>query len=82
MTALSNQAVVLRSLHQVAPEVDVEELAPETELLADLDLDVADFLSFVDELGELAGIEVAEGDYPELVTIESCVAYLDERRRS
>jgi hypothetical protein len=39
-----------------------------------------DFLNFVEALPELTGVDVPERDYPKLLTVGSCAAYLDERR--
>jgi hypothetical protein len=39
-----------------------------------------DFLILVDELHEQTGVEIPERDYPQLASVEGCVAYLAARR--
>jgi acyl carrier protein len=80
MNELSSRDAVLQGLHQVAPEADLDALAPEAELREELDLDSMDFLNFVQALHELTGVDVPEHDYPRLLTAASCATYLDQRR--
>jgi acyl carrier protein len=63
-------------LHQVAPEVDLEEVGPEEMMAEALDLDSLDFLNFMIGLHERTGIEIPELDYPQLATVKECAAYL------
>lgn len=71
---------VCRVLRTIAPEADLDALAPRADLRDALDIDSMDFLRFVVGLHKELGVEVPEGDYPRLSTIEGCVAYLAERR--
>lgn len=82
MSERSTRTAVLEGLHQVAPEADLEALEPEAELRDELDLDSMDFLSFLEALHRLTGVEVPERDYPKVLTVASCVAYIDQRRTS
>lgn len=70
---------VLTSLGQVAPEADPAELDPSTPIADQLEIDSMDFLDFVVALAERTGVEVAERDYPELVSVDDCVRYLAAR---
>lgn len=63
-------------LHQVAPEVDLRALTPDTELQFDLDLDSMDFLNIVAAVHERTGIDIPERDYPELLTVGSFASYV------
>jgi len=63
-------------LHQVAPEADLDGVAPGETLQEALDLDSMDFLNFVTGLHEATGLEIPERDYGRLSTAEGCVAYL------
>lgn len=67
---------VLRALITVAPEVDAGAIDPAAELQPTLDIDSLDFLNFVIALKEDTGIEIPEGDYAEISTLNGCVAYL------
>jgi acyl carrier protein len=68
---------VIESLALIAPEADLEHLPPGVDLRDELDLDSMDFLNFVIAVHERTGIEVPERDYPQLLTLDACVRYLD-----
>lgn len=70
------RATVLRVLHGIAPEVDPATIRPEASLRDQVDLDSIDFLNFVLGLAHSLGVEVPESDYPEMATLDGCVAYL------
>ncbi|HEX6310053.1 MAG TPA: phosphopantetheine-binding protein [Acidimicrobiia bacterium] len=71
--------LALKTLAQVAPEVDPASIDTGLDLREDLDLDSMDFLNFVTGLSEATGVEIPERDYPELATIDGCAAYLAAR---
>jgi acyl carrier protein len=81
MSVDTSRIAVLQSLHRVAPEVDLDALDPAAELRDELDLDSMDFLSFVEALHELTGVDVPERDYPKLLTVDSCTTYVDRHRK-
>jgi acyl carrier protein len=70
------RAAVFGALSSVAPEVEAESIDPTAELQQELDIDSLDFLNFVIALRNETGIEIPEGDYPQIVTLDGCVAYL------
>jgi acyl carrier protein len=41
-----------------------------------LDIDSMDFLNFVIAVHEALHVEIPEADYPKLITLNGCVAYL------
>jgi acyl carrier protein/flavodoxin len=49
-------------LGEIAPDADVDALAPDADLRDSLELDSLDFLSFVEELGKRAGRRIDEDD--------------------
>jgi len=71
------RSAVIASLAAIAPETDFENLDPDADLRDELDLDSMDFLNFVIGLHDRMGIEVPERDYPQLLTLDMCVRYLD-----
>ncbi len=79
MTDLTIRTSVLESLRRVAPEADLDDLPGDVELRDELDLDSMDFLNFVVAIGERTGIEIPERDYPEVMTLDACIAYLERR---
>lgn len=75
--------VVVRSvLSQIAPEIDAGSFADDADLREELEIDSMDFLTFVTGLHERTGVDVPERDYPELASVDSCVAYLSQRLHS
>lgn len=68
--------LVRKVLHEIAPEVDLDEVAPDDTLRQSLDLDSIDFLNFVVGLHEATGVEIPEHDYARLATLAGCVDYL------
>jgi len=63
-------------IHRVAPEADISQLSPGVDFREELEIDSMDFLILVDELHDRTGIDIPERDYPQLSSIEGCVAYL------
>jgi acyl carrier protein len=79
MTEAEARAALERSLEDVAPEVDAGALDPEVALHDQVDLDSMDFLSFVEGVHDLTGVDIPERDYPLLETLASGAAYLAAR---
>lgn len=79
MTEAEALAAMLRSLGDVAPEVDATALDPDVLLQDQIDLDSMDFLSLVVGVNESTGIDIPERDYPRLATLASGAAYLAAR---
>jgi acyl carrier protein len=73
------RALILRTLAQVAPEAELEGLDPGGDFREELDLDSMDILNLVIGLHEATGVDIPERDYPRLVTLDACAAYLSER---
>jgi acyl carrier protein len=76
MTPDQAQHLIEEALAQVAPDVDIADLTPDTDLRDDLGLDSLDFLRFVEILSERSGKRIAEDDYPHLATQASAVKFL------
>jgi len=71
--------VVLHVLHGIAPEADAASIVPDLNLRDQVDLDSIDYLHFILGLDEALGVAVPEADYPQLATLDGCVAYLASR---
>jgi acyl carrier protein len=80
MSAGELKESVLRVLGEIAPEADLAAIAPDVSIRDQIDIDSMDFLNFVIGIHEALGIDIPETDYPQLATLESCVAYLADRR--
>ena len=64
------------ALANIAPEADLDGLAPEDDLQESLDLDSMDFLNFLIAVAQSTGIEIPESDYHLVRTFASCRDYL------
>ena len=76
MSETEIRAAVLRALGRIAPEVGADDLDPGESLREQADLDSMDFMNFVVGMGKELGVEIPEADYPQLGTLDGCVAYL------
>jgi acyl carrier protein len=70
------RALVLRSLTTVAPELNLAAIDPHAGIRDQYDLDSVDFLNFIVALHAETGVDIPEGDYPQLATLDDCVEYL------
>ena len=69
-----------RLLRRIAPEADLEGGGEDEALQDVVDLDSMDMLNLMTALHEETGIEVPEGDYPQLSSISGFVGYVTARR--
>lgn len=79
---MSDQAVrdiILGIIAVVAPDADLSDVKYDVRLRDQLELDSMDFLDIVMELRKRYKIEVPKEDYPQLATLDSCVAYLSPK---
>jgi len=76
MTNDEARQLIRSVLSQVAPETDLDDVRKGETLQEALDLDSIDFLNFVEGLHEETGLEIPEHDYPQLSTVDGCIAYL------
>jgi acyl carrier protein len=67
---------VFEILHRVAPETDLDRIAPDENLREALDIDSFDFLNVIIALHDKFGIDVPESDYPKVATLQSMLTYL------
>ena len=79
MTEAQIMEAIRKSLGQVAPEADLNTLAPDTNVRQALDIDSFDFLNFLIGLNEVLGVEIPEVDYGQLATLADMVKYLAAR---
>lgn len=79
MTETQVKDVILKGLAKIAPEADLNILAPDDNLREALDIDSYDFLSFLIGLSDDLGVEVPEADYGKLGTLRTMIDYLVAR---
>ncbi|MFI5309472.1 MAG: acyl carrier protein [Polyangiales bacterium] len=68
--------LVLRELHAIAPEAELEQLDPKADMRDALDLDSMDVLRFATALHERLGIDIPESAYAQITSVQRCVEYL------
>ena len=76
MTRDDVRNAVIGILTDIAPDEDFDALKDEEKLRDQFDLDSMDFLDIVMELRKRYNVEVPETDYEQLVTMTSCIDYL------
>jgi len=70
------KALYLRELHKIAPEVDLNEIDSAIDLREQIDLDSMDILNLAVAIHDATGIDIPEADYPQMTSINGCIAYL------
>ena len=76
MTRDEVRQAVLDILAEIAPDEDVDSIKDDITLREQIDLDSMDFLDIVMELRKRFNVEVPEKDYEQLVSMASCIKYL------
>jgi acyl carrier protein len=79
MTDKQIKEAIFKVLKRIAPEADPETLSSDQDVRETLDIDSYDFLMFLIGLDEELGVEIPEGDYGQLVTLDDIVSYLSAR---
>ena len=76
MTRDEVRQAIVSILKDIAPDEDIGSIEDDAVLREQIDLDSMDFLDIVMELRKRFDIEVPESDYQELVSMASCIQYL------
>ena len=79
MTDNEIKALVVGELKKLAPEVDADQIDPAIDLREQIDLDSMDLLNLMIAIHEATGVDIPEADYPQMATLNGCVAYLRAR---
>ena len=69
-------APLAATLHEIAPDVDIDTADPDLPLQEVAGIDSRDFLTLVAAVNDHAGIDIAPQDYPKLATLRLFVSYL------
>lgn len=70
---------VLECLSNIAPEADSTAITSSVNFRDQLDLDSVDMLNFVISLHKRFKVDIHEKDYPGMMTLDGCVAYLGSK---
>ena len=76
MTSEDIREVIIAIIKDIDEEADFDGLDADKPLRDQLELDSMDFLDIVMELRKRYKLQIPEQDYPQLATLNSCVAYL------
>jgi acyl carrier protein len=76
MTRDEIRTAVLHALASVVPEADLGTLDPSRDVRDQLDIDSVDFLNILVAIHTALGVDIPEVDYPQLASLDACVAYL------
>jgi acyl carrier protein len=68
--------LVLKTLGDIAPEAELDDIDPHENFRDQVDIDSVDFLNFVIALHTATGLEIPEVDYPKLSSLDGAVKYL------
>jgi acyl carrier protein len=79
MTEDQIKKVALELIGQIAPEADIENLDPSDRLRNQFDFDSVDFMNFAVALQAHLKVAIPEADYPQLATLNGCIAYLKSK---
>jgi len=64
---------------KIAPEADIANLDPADRFRNQFDFDSVDFMNFAIGLQDRLKIQIPEQDYPQLATLDGCIAYLKSK---
>ena len=70
--------LVLQAIARIAPEANLENLNPDARFRDQFDFDSVDFVNFIEQLQQTMQVKIPETDYPQLITLNGCVAYLEK----
>ncbi|MGW0041953.1 acyl carrier protein [Rhodococcus sp. NPDC003348] len=79
MDAAEIESAVVTALEDIAPEVSGQELAPDSPLRDQVDLDSMDWLNLLVRLHARFDVDIPESDYGRLVTLRDLTDYLAAR---
>ena len=79
MIATEIKSLVLQTISKIAPESNLESLNPDVRFRDQFEFDSVDFVNFMGQLQEVFQSKIPETDYPQLATLNGCIAYLGEK---
>jgi acyl carrier protein len=73
------EELLRQTIGKIAPEADLANLQPDIRFRDQFDLDSVDFVNFIEQLQQALHIKIPELDYPQLTTMNGCIAYLGKK---
>jgi len=81
MTKFAIKEKVFLALQHIAPEAELDELAPNDNLREAVDIGPSGFLNLMNRLSDDLKIDIPETDYDRASTLTALVRYLSDRLR-
>jgi acyl carrier protein len=75
------KALIFREVGNIAPETDLDQIDPSSNLREQVDLDPMDMLNLLIAIHGATGVDIPEADYAKMASIDDAVAYLRMRVR-
>lgn len=66
----------------IAPEVDMNALDPNINMREELDLDSIDFIRLLTSIEQKLGVNIPEGDYTQVETLQKMLDYITAKRQT
>ncbi len=73
------RALILREVGNIAPEIDLDQIDPASNLREQVDLDSMDMLNLLIAIHGATGVDIPEADYAKMASVDDAVAYLRTR---
>jgi acyl carrier protein len=73
------RALILREVGNIAPEIDLDQIDPASNLREQVDLDSMDMLNLLIAIHGATGVDIPEADYAKMTSVDDAVAYLRTR---
>ncbi len=82
MTQDEIKDIVMKTLYEIAPELEDQAIDSNVNFRDQFDFDSVDFLNFAISLQEIMNIDIPEIDYPKLSSLTGCITYFESRLSS
>jgi acyl carrier protein len=79
MTESDIRNIITQELVRIAPDVDPATIDPHGDLREECDIDSMDVLNLITALHQRLSVDIAEVDYPKLMTLDGAVEYLQDK---
>lgn len=74
------EGLVLETISKIAPESNLENLDPDVRFRDQFNFDSVDFVNLIEQVQQALQFKIPEADYPQLATLNGCIAYLGGNR--
>ncbi|MBA6292093.1 acyl carrier protein [Colwellia sp. MB3u-70] len=80
MNTTEIERLIIEAIKEVAPEVEKNTIDFDEDIREECDLDSMDFINYLAALQKSTGIKIIEGDYPKFHSINSALAFLNDKK--